>query len=100
MEIMYDEMKKSIASLTSAKCSVIDTNLTGAIDMISILIIHKEFDEYDLDLINDMIRRAENYLDKHGDCFDVSFIINKRDQINSVRVLLEEVAKMIKKINE
>lgn len=100
MDIMYDEMKKSIASLTSAKCSVIDVNLTGAIDMISILIIHKEFDGYDLDVIDDMIQRAEKYLENHEDCFDASFVINKKDQISSVRTLLEEITKMIEKINE
>ena len=90
-----EEMRQTIQSSTSVRCAIIDTDLTGALKMINI-IISTHSDKSDNDAIEKLIKNAEDYLNSQADNFDEMFVKNKRAQIETIRELSTKVLNLIK----
>ena len=90
-----EEMRQTVRSTTSLRCAVIDTDLTGALKMLNI-IINTHPDKSDNDAIEKLIKNAEEYLNSQTDNFDEMFVKNKRAQIETIRELSTKVLNLIK----
>lgn len=90
-----EEMRQTVRSTTSLRCAVIDTDLTGALKMLNI-IISTHPDKSDNDAIEKLIKNAEEYLNSQADNFDEMFVKNKRAQIETIRELSTKVLNLIK----
>ena len=90
-----EEMRQTVRSTTSLRCAVIDTDLTGALKMLNI-IINTHPDKSDNDAIEKLIKNAEEYLNTQTDNFDEMFVKNKRAQIETIRELSTKVLNLIK----
>lgn len=90
-----EEMRQTVRSTTSLRCAVIDTDLTGALKMLNI-IINTHPDKSDSDAIEKLIKNAEEYLNSQTDNFDEMFVKNKRAQIETIRELSTKVLNLIK----
>ena len=92
---LTDELRQTVRSTTSLRCAIIDTDLTGALKMLNV-IISTYSDKSDNDAIEKLIKNAEDYLNSQADNFDEMFVKNKRAQIETIRELSTKVLNLIK----
>ena len=92
---LTEELRQTVRSTTSLRCAIIDTDLTGALKMLNI-IISTYSDKSDNDAIEKLIKNAEDYLNPQADNFDEMFVKNKRAQIETIRELSTKVLNLIK----
>lgn len=93
---LTEELRQTVRSTTSLRCAIIDTDLTGALKMLNVIIISTYSDKSDNDAIEKLIKNAEDYLNSQADNFDEMFVKNKRAQIETIRELSTKVLNLIK----
>ena len=92
---LTEELRQIVQSSTSMRCAIIDTDLTGALKFINIIIATYS-DKNDIIMIEKLLKNAEDYLNSQADNFDEMFVENKRAQIETIRELSTKVLNLIK----